>query len=663
MKIAFLNIFGETKNAEQETLMRLQYVFTKLGHTMLILDANGYVISDHLEKGLHVEDANVDFIFTYNGVEQSLMVLPDVFSVFLHWTPFGFFENAKALLYMKLFHSFDFISYSNEKEIAEKWLQIATEDTSFFGPSVPVDYVIAPRRQEKRELFYVGINFERALAHMRYSELFSELDAHNCLKIYGPQKVYGRKNLWTGFHSYQGEIPFDGKSIIQKINEAGICLAINSPMHNDANAVTNRTYEAAAAGAVMISDDNEFVRRYFGDSVFYLDLDASEKETAEKIIDIIIWVNEHPEEAYAMACRSQCVFLKYLTLDKMVEEFLKKILIAIDNVHDKTRQTDIIDVICFVDAKDEYPIIFAQLKKQYYQNLHYIIVCQEEVYTELDKTYPFDLVLGNRNERGKAFVSAIELFQGSYFMFVDCESVLHSRHIYKNYEVLSKNHELFAYSGCYLKHTTGDRKKYTIMNDKPILQSEFLLFRCISNGNTDWYYRDCQTFYIETLFSRSAGLFRTEILKYADNNEIVLISDNIHLYLACCSLIKAHQLGRFTYALTTGYWGDSISTMERRVFGYPRRHWYSNRRSAKTFIKEFNEIFFQYNFEVDLSVIQSRNSNGEMTRYGGLPIANEGIADIFSQKDNILGQERIIRFIKKVIPKPIKKLIRKCIDA
>ena len=77
MKVAFFNILNEARNGEQETLMRLQYTFSKQGHTFLLLDKDGYVISEHPDKGLYVEDAGVDYLFTCNGVETSLMVFPD----------------------------------------------------------------------------------------------------------------------------------------------------------------------------------------------------------------------------------------------------------------------------------------------------------------------------------------------------------------------------------------------------------------------------------------------------------------------------------------------------------------------------------------------------------------------------------------------------------
>lgn len=591
MRIAFYNILGEMKNGEQETLMRLQHVFSKQGHTMLTLNKDGYVISRHPENGLYVEDIDVDCLFTCNGLERSLVAMPNVFSVFLHWAPIGFFENHKALLYMKAFNLFDYFAYSSEKEVLTKWTKASPLDISLFGPSVPADYAVKPRRQTERKLFYIGINFERALANMRYGELLKELDKSDRLEIYGPRKVYGRTNLWAGFRSYCGEIPFDGSSIMKKINQAGICLALNSPMHNDVGAVTNRTYEAAAAGAVIISDDNEFVRAYFGDSVFYINQDMAEKEAAKKIMDILDWANENPEKAYEMACRSQSAFLKKLSLDKMVSEFTYAVEKEIAHVRDIANQKDLIDVICFVETNEELSAILEQMSRQYYQNLHFIIAAASEVDGSICKMYSYDVVIGDTNRKGSLFIRAKKYLKGKFFLFVDRYSVLHDRHIYKNHQVLSQRSELFAYSGCYIK----TNRKYVVLNNRPISRNEFLLF---SNGRIhceDKQKMDAYCVEIHTAFSRSTGLFRKEILDLTNDTELCFIRDAVQYYLACCSLIKSAMPGVFTYALTTGYIGDTAYDAALQAFQNRKKN--NLMTDVEAFMGDLQNAFFGYTIE------------------------------------------------------------------
>lgn len=655
MKIAFYNIFGEMKNAEQETLMRLNYVFSKQGHELIIVDRNGYVVSECAEKGSYVEGIHIDFMFTYNTLDFALATFPDVFSVFCHWSPIGFVANFQSILSIKMFNLYDHFACFYEQDVFQRAAQISTGNIVPIGSSVPKDYIVPSRKQKERKLFYVGVNFERALRNMRYGELLKELDGTGILEIYGPRKVYGKVNLWSGFDSYKGEIPFDGHTIIEKINQAGVCLALNSPMHNDADAVSNRTFEAAAAGAVIISDDNKFVHNYFGDSVFYIERDLSEKEASKKILKILDWVNKNPKEAYDMACRSQQVFIEHLTLDKMVTNFVENTKDAITKVHNVALQTDVIDIICFIDEVEDYPKILSQIERQFYQNLHLIFVALPEVYKKLEINMAHDFIPADKEFKGRSFLRASECLQGRYFMFVDRYSILHARHVYKNHEIISGREELFAYSGCYMKTSALGAKKYIVLNNKPILRDEFLLFSNVSNENIDWHYRDRQCFFIETIFSRSAAIFDRKILDLTTGEELFTISDAIHYYLACCSLIKNNQLGRFTNALTTGYQGNCTEEIEKTVFGKSRKHWISNGRSAKTYIKEMNEIFYKYTFESNPANILPRNFSGEITWY------DEILATPIHQP--VSKKRKFVRLLKKLIPRRVKDFIKKIVFA
>lgn len=612
MKIAFYNIFGEMKNAEQETLLRLEYCFKKQGHTLIVIDRNGFVISEGIDKGKYVEETNPDFMFTYNTLELAVSTFPDVFSVFFHWSPLGFVANFQTLLEIKCFNIYDTFAGTYESDIFNRISKITTYDIPFIGSSVPADFALTAKKQNDRKLFYVGVNFERKLVKMRYEDLFKNLDKSHKIEIYGPKKVYGAENLWAGFDCYKGEIPFDGRSIISKINQAGCCLALNSPMHNDANGVSNRTYEAAAAGALIISDDNKFVRHYFKDSVFYIDNDMPEEDASKKILNILDWANKNPEDAYQMAKTSNEIFIKQLSLEMMVKNTVKSISHTKNILQNKDNQIDIIDVICFVDSVDDFEKIIKQLERQFYKNIHLIVISNKQTYSSI-KNDKFNVDYINKNDeyKGKSFLEAKQFLKGNYFMFIDAHSVLHQRHIYKNYDILKNHDALFAYSGCYLKNNNG----YITLNSSPILRDEFLSFSTSYGDN--WHSKDVQSFLIETIFSRSCALFKKEIINLIDDCEITHISDNVHFYLACCSIIKASKLGRFSYTCTTGYYASSVQEVNAKVFTN-RKHWHSNCRSAKTYIKEMNEAFFKYTFETTPNFVSQKSEFGEILYFSDI---------------------------------------------
>ncbi len=612
MKIIFYNLFGEMKNAEQETLMRLEYCFNKLGHTLLVADRNGFIISSGIDNGKFVETVNADFLFTYNTLELGIRAFPDIFSIFFHWSPLGFVANFQTLLELKAFNIYDAFAGTYESDVFDKFANITCSTVPFIGSSVPADFAIPARKHQDRKLFYVGINFERALVKMRYEELFRNLDSSDRIEIYGPRKVYGVSNLWADFKSYKGEIPFDGRSILKKINQAGICLALNSPMHNDAGAVSNRTFEAAASGALIISDDNKFVRKYFKDSVFYIDNNLTEVENSKRIIKIIDWANSNPNEAYEMARESSEIFKKELSLESMVKNTIS-IIQKNKNELCGFKCDDIIDVICFSNSQSEYDLIYSQVSRQYTKNLNLIVISDLDIKVNSNVL----LIKTNFEYKGRAFLEIIPLLKGNYFIFVDANTIMHQRHIFKNYDVLRRTNVLFSYSGCYLKNKCG----YITLNSSPILRDEFLLFS--KSYGLDWYNQDLQLFLIETIFSRGCALFKKEILAFIDKDEISNISDSVHFYLACCSIIKASKLGRFTYACTTGYEASSVQEVNEKVFSHSRRFWLSNCRSAKTYIKEMNEAFFKYTFEITPGFTSLRSVNGEKLYFSDLQNTKE----------------------------------------
>ena len=411
-------------------------------------------------------------------------------------------------------------------------------------------------------------------------------------------------------------------------------------MHNDTGAVSNRTYEAAAAGALIISDDNAFVRKYFKDSVFYIDINESEEESSHKIIDIVDWANSHPDEAYQMAKASSEIFKKELSLDSMVKNFIHDIKYQIEYIQDVSNQHECVDIICFVESLHDFDAIYFQIARQYYKNIRIIIVDDGEAEQEICQKYQnndFVFVKGEGKEnKGASFIKVIPYIKSNYFMFMDAFSIMHKRHIHKNIDIVTNYDTLFAYSGCYIK----SEYEYININNKPIMRDEFLYFS-LSHA-IDWHYKDVQAFFIETIFSRSAALFKKEVLNIVDNDELNIISNNIHFYIACCSIIKRNILGRFTYALTTGYAGSSIEEINNTVFSH-RKHWHSNCRAAKTYIKEMNEIFFKYTFETTPNFVMHRPLTGE-------PISFSDVVSSGEQKNEFVFSDNEIHmllYIKK----------------
>jgi len=172
---------------------------------------------------------------------------------------------------------------------------------------------------DNQHLFYAGMNWERVGNKQgRHDGLLSLLDRGEELRIYGP-KTYGGVQVWRGYQSYVGPIPFDGVSVVRLINQAGISLVLSSDAHAESEMMSSRIFESSAAGAVIICNENPFARRHFGDSLLYIDTTLPAKETYRQVESHLAWIKSEPSKALALARQSQSVFCEKFRLDTCLE--------------------------------------------------------------------------------------------------------------------------------------------------------------------------------------------------------------------------------------------------------------------------------------------------------------------------------------------------------
>ena len=187
-----------------------------------------------------------------------------------------------------------------------------------FAPSVSTGTTIAPAITENQQLniFYCGINWDILIdGKSRNEGLMKLLDRQGVMKYFGPNDNFG-KHPWAGYECYQHEIPFDGISVPREIHKCGICLVLSSDAHRRTGIATNRIFEACAAGAVIISDDNFMVREMFGDAVLYIDYNRNDvKDTCRQILEQYDWIINHREDAQRLAERAQQIFREKYSLN------------------------------------------------------------------------------------------------------------------------------------------------------------------------------------------------------------------------------------------------------------------------------------------------------------------------------------------------------------
>lgn len=165
---------------------------------------------------------------------------------------------------------------------------------------------------EPKTLFYCGMAWDKKRG-IDYLPLFKKLQANGKFVVYGPQKA------WQDFgESYKGQIPFDGISLIDKIREAGIALCLHSEVHNKNGIPTGRVFEAAAAHAIIISDRNPYIEKYFGNNVLYIDRTDDLEKLYTQIQAHQQWIYQHPVEAKQLANQANKIFTDNFTMEKNV---------------------------------------------------------------------------------------------------------------------------------------------------------------------------------------------------------------------------------------------------------------------------------------------------------------------------------------------------------
>lgn len=546
MKIGYMCPYGDLGCGESEARLRFTYCCEKLGHTVIPLD----FCNNSFSNGIHAEFLDLDFIVTPAVVEQKDTTYPDVFSCFFYWCPQGFFSPALAI---------DYISYINKNDVVvggyeTRDAQISLRNSMFKGnmnfpcvtASVPLDWCIAPQRLDKRKVFYVGMNVERMYGKMRHYELIKFLDDNDFANIYGPKIAFGAEN-WKGFKTYRGDIPFDGKSILSSINAAGICLALHSEVHSKDGYVSNRIYEGAAAGAVIIADNNSYIKKYFGDSVYYVDILENAQQQQEKILSIIDEINKYPADAYDKACAAQSIFQSKLALDSQVKELLDFIKDEKEKrLNPNSEQKPTTRIIYKTGSVENFTRGYANISRQFYNNITISLICSTQIYAEIKNsiTHKHAFICNDGNV-GECYREALQCVTEDFFLFYDDHSSMQHNHIEKCIQVISNSNSNFAYSGTYHKIiSNADEFKYvTLLNSR-------IDFRSIIS----WLYNDIVAFNaFEEQFSLPSVVFSNKVLSSIDMDSIASLKVSPHLFLAIHCAIYNKDYGKFTYALSAGY--------------------------------------------------------------------------------------------------------------
>jgi hypothetical protein len=479
-----------SESAESELLIRFKRAAQDIGFECVMLSDFGKILDENQkETDELVNPMDLDFVLTTHYESHKSV---DAFYYHLLWNPpeiplnVAYYEGKVVDNYIMNddYLIYDYGGMSNHLRSILLNKPRTLEGASTLVGSFPKSVVLKPKL-ENPKLFYCGMNWEKVVSNSnRHEGLFKLLDETDNVKFFGPEVVesWGGMRPWDGYKCYQYSIPFDGFSILKEINDCGICLAISSDIHRRAGAVTNRTYEACAAGAVIISDNNVFMEENFKDAVLFIKYNKNDpQDTFNQIMEKYEWIKENPEKALEMAKRAQNIFIEKFSMDKQLIDVVRnhhnrfrcieKDLFAQDDSR-SVLVTSIINALDIEKAKVITDCILANVENQYYRNITIGMVCDLTIVDELKKYCTersarieliqmelFDDKKARKLTDGQAIRYAQKLIEHDYYINIaECETWYYD-HITTLVRAIEEDESaLCAYSGRASEDKDGYRR-------------------------------------------------------------------------------------------------------------------------------------------------------------------------------------------------------------
>jgi hypothetical protein len=213
------------------------------------------------------------------------------------------------------------VLFTNQNiEFFEKRAQKKVRGVQLFSSAAATDFCDT----SKNSLFFCGSLYD-ARRRVHYAPLYQLLDGTDYFETYGPTNSWERMRL----KSYRGYITAEGNSLLRLMQKAGVALVLHADQHLASCSPMARIFEAAAASCVIICDMHPWVMKHFGNSVLYVDQNASPEEMFRQIDGHMKWIHEHPQEAIELARRSHSIFVENFALEgevEKIENFIREIL-------------------------------------------------------------------------------------------------------------------------------------------------------------------------------------------------------------------------------------------------------------------------------------------------------------------------------------------------
>ena len=322
MRIAFLNVWTAT-SAEEQAAQAVRTAGQRIGVEVIPCFNNA-----------QVEDAKPDFVIVNSRTQAKLTGYPTY--ACLNEPSTVYFRDPKLLQYVYTFDGYTSLSDSLNEFIRQALYGIGRyEDVDTYFSTALVQSnddseVKAALMNGSAKVSYFGTNWDG-----RRIDFFRSFGAWDKGEIYGPTTSWGHYNM----PSYKGSTPFDGVSVQNIYRKNGIGLNLLGDHHLQEDVISNRVFEIASVGAVIISCRMPWLEKHFGDSIYYFDQDCSNKQIFEQIQSLHAHILKNPAEALEKAARARKIFEEKFSLEVLLKATIAyhtKKVAAIEAVHRNT---------------------------------------------------------------------------------------------------------------------------------------------------------------------------------------------------------------------------------------------------------------------------------------------------------------------------------------
>ena len=330
--IGVYDTWPNINNAEKEILFRILHACNIISVGVIVITNDGTItdlsnISDNnftMLKKLNLNQVPKKYIKFVLSMHYASPKTTHHMTLHALWNPLNFMNN-HDVHNLKSFDGY----LSCQSQLIDNFKNSITNKPIIgilnHTLSLPLHNVLC--NFDNLKCFYVGINWERLNTnHKPFRQnvlnLLKKLEPFAIVSIYGP-KLFSNVNVWEGFTSYKHEIPFDGISTINEIKKCGACLVLSSSSHIEFEIASNRLFEGLAAGVPLICDNNPFIKKWFGDNVFYIDI--NDENCYKQIIEHVRFIKNNNEIVIEMLKQCRHIFLNNFVMHEQLQKILNVI--------------------------------------------------------------------------------------------------------------------------------------------------------------------------------------------------------------------------------------------------------------------------------------------------------------------------------------------------